>query len=192
MDTHPIQLGSLLFLLGLLTGLAGPKLKNPRMGSSSHLEGVMNGMFLVILGLAWPRLGLSHAWLAVTFWLIVYAGFANWLATLPAAAWGAGALMNVSRGGLVDTDAAVAAHATGHLAGLALDVLDSEPIVPDALRALPRAILTPHVAFSADQSLVQMRRSAAGEVVRVHRGLPPLSPCKNPNSPRPRPAGSAS
>ena len=88
-----MQLGILLFLLGLLTGFAGPKLKNPRMGLTSHLEGVMNGMFLVILGLVWPRLGLSHAWLAVTFWLIVYAAFANWMATLLAAAWGAGALM---------------------------------------------------------------------------------------------------
>jgi hydroxylaminobenzene mutase len=99
LDTHLVQLGILLFLLGLLTGLAGPKLKNPRMGLSSHLEGVMNGMFLVILGLVWPRLGLSHAWLAVTFWLIVYAAFANWLATLLAAAWGAGTLMPIASGG---------------------------------------------------------------------------------------------
>jgi hydroxylaminobenzene mutase len=98
MDTHLIQLGILLFLLGLLTGLAGPKLKNPRMGLASHLEGVMNGIFLVILGLIWPRLGLSHAWLVVTFWLIVYAAFANWVATLLAAAWGAGALMPIAGG----------------------------------------------------------------------------------------------
>jgi (hydroxyamino)benzene mutase len=98
MDTHLMQLGILLFLLGLLTGLAGPKLKNPRMGLASHLEGVMNGMFLVILGLVWPRLGLSHAWLVVTFWLIVYAAFANWVATLLAAAWGAGAQMPIAAG----------------------------------------------------------------------------------------------
>ena len=58
----------------------------------------MNGMFLVILGLIWPRLGLSHAWLAVTFWLMVYAAFANWAATLLAAAWGAGALMPIAAG----------------------------------------------------------------------------------------------
>jgi hydroxylaminobenzene mutase len=78
--------------------LAGPKLKNPRMGLASHLEGVMNGMFLVILGLVWPRLGLSHAWLVVTFWLIVYAAYANWVATLLAAAWGAGAQMPIAAG----------------------------------------------------------------------------------------------
>lgn len=98
MDTRLMQLGILLFLLGLLTGLAGPKLKNPRMGLASHLEGVMNGMFLVILGLIWPRLVLSHAWLTVSFWLVVYAAFANWVATLLAAAWGAGTLMPIAAG----------------------------------------------------------------------------------------------
>lgn len=66
------------------------------MGLASHLEGVMNGMFLVILGLVWPRLSLPHVWLAVTFWLFVYAAFANWMATLLAAAWGAGALMPIA------------------------------------------------------------------------------------------------
>ncbi|MGV9823566.1 hydrogenase [Nocardia xishanensis] len=91
MDMHLIRLGILLFLLGLLTGLAVPKLKNPRMGLSSHLEGAMNGTFLVVVGLIWSRLELSHAWLIVTFWLVVYAAYANWLATLLAAVWGAGA-----------------------------------------------------------------------------------------------------
>jgi (hydroxyamino)benzene mutase len=55
-------------------------------------------MFLGILGLVWPRLGLTHAWLAVTFWLIVYAAFANWVAALLAAAWGTGALMPIAAG----------------------------------------------------------------------------------------------
>lgn len=45
-----IFLGLLLFLSGLLTGLIIPFFKNPRMGLSAHLEGVMNGMFLILLG----------------------------------------------------------------------------------------------------------------------------------------------
>lgn len=93
-----MQLGILLFLLGLLTGLAVPKLKNPRMGLASHLEAVTNGMFLVILGLIWPRLELPQAWLAVAFWLVVYAAYANWLATLLAASWNAGTLMPIAAG----------------------------------------------------------------------------------------------
>ena len=45
--------GLFLFLLGLLSGFAVPAVTNPRMGVSAHLEGVMNGVFLSVLGLAW-------------------------------------------------------------------------------------------------------------------------------------------
>ena len=88
-----LQLGIALFLLGLLTGLAVPALANPRMALASHVEAVMNGMFLVVLGLVWPRLRLSPPLHGAAFWLAVYAGFANWLATLLAAAWRAGSPM---------------------------------------------------------------------------------------------------
>ena len=90
MQTLLLRLGLVLFLLGLLTGLAVPTVKNPRMALSSHLEGVVNGMFLVLLGLLWPHLHLTHVWGVTAVVLIVYAGYANWLATLLAAAWGAG------------------------------------------------------------------------------------------------------
>ncbi len=96
MDTLLLQLGILLFMVGLLTGFVIPKLANPRMGLASHLEGVLNGIFLVALGLLWQRLHLSDGWLVVTFWLAVYGTFANWLATLLAAVWGAGALMPIA------------------------------------------------------------------------------------------------
>ncbi len=90
MQTVLFTLGLVLFLVGLLTGFAIPALKNPRMALSSHLEAVLNGMFLVLLGLLWPHLHLSHAWGVTAVALIVYAAYANWLATLLAAAWGAG------------------------------------------------------------------------------------------------------
>lgn len=93
-----LQIGIGLFLLGLLTGFAIPVLDNPRMGLSSHLEGVLNGLFLVGLGLIWPRLALN-AWAGrATFYLAVYGGIANWLATLLAAFWGAGAMMPIAGG----------------------------------------------------------------------------------------------
>jgi (hydroxyamino)benzene mutase len=44
----------------------------------------------VLLGLLWPHTHLSHAWGLTAATLIVYSAFANWLATLLAAAWGAG------------------------------------------------------------------------------------------------------
>jgi hydroxylaminobenzene mutase len=93
-----LQLGMFLFLLGLLTGLVVPQLTNPRMGLASHLEGILNGIFLVLLGLLWPKIRLSHRWLTITFWLAIYGTFANWATTLIAADWGAGASMPMAAG----------------------------------------------------------------------------------------------
>lgn len=90
MQTVLFVLGLVLFLIGLLTGFVVPMLKNPRMALSSHLEAVLNGMFLVLIGLLWPHLHLPQAWAVTAVVLIVYAAYANWLATLLAAAWGAG------------------------------------------------------------------------------------------------------
>lgn len=94
-----IRCGVLLFLLGLLTGLIVPALSNPRMGLSSHLEGLMNGIFLVVLGLVWPRLRLSRSLSLAAFWLAVYGTYVNWATTLAAAALGAGAPMMPIAGG---------------------------------------------------------------------------------------------
>jgi (hydroxyamino)benzene mutase len=91
-----VQLGLVLFVLGLLVGFAVPFFANPRMGLTSHLEGIMNGMLLMLLGLLWPRLVLGARALQVTFVLAIYATFANWLATLLAAAWGAGRNMPIA------------------------------------------------------------------------------------------------
>ena len=90
MQTLLFKLGLVLFVIGLLTGFAIPALKNPRMGLTSHLEGVLNGMFLALLGLLWPHVHLPHAWGVIAVALIVYSAFANWLGTLLAAVWGAG------------------------------------------------------------------------------------------------------
>ncbi|MGW0843484.1 C-terminal binding protein [Streptomyces sp. NPDC002787] len=98
-----------------------------------------------------------------------------------------GLLVNVSRGGLVDTDAVIKALDSGHLDGAAFDVLESEPHVPDGLLAQPGALLTPHVAFSSDASVTELRRRAAEEVVRILEGE---APAHARNSPRGLPAGS--
>lgn len=90
MQTLLFTLGLVLFLLGLLTGLAMPVVANPRMALSSHLEAVLNGMFLVLLGLLSPHIHLPRAWAVTAVALVVYAAYVNWLATLLAAAWGAG------------------------------------------------------------------------------------------------------
>jgi (hydroxyamino)benzene mutase len=88
-----MRLGALLFLLGLFTGLLIPILANPRMGLSSHVEGVMSGILLIIMGLIWPRIRLSDGAMRVTGWLLIYGAFANWANPLLAAAWAAGGSM---------------------------------------------------------------------------------------------------
>ena len=90
--------GVLLFLFGLLIGLFIPMMTNPRMGLSAHLEGVMNGMFLVILGLIWNKLAVNNKWLTFTFWLTVYGSFANFTAVSIAAITGAGKMMPIAGG----------------------------------------------------------------------------------------------
>jgi hydroxylaminobenzene mutase len=90
MQTLLFKLGLALFLLGLLTGFAIPMLKNSRMALSSHLEAVLNGMFLVLVGLIWPHVDVSNGWGVAAVGLIVYAAYANWVASLLAAVWGAG------------------------------------------------------------------------------------------------------
>ena len=86
------------FLLGLLIGLFIQNMANPRMALSAHLEGVMNGMFLMILGLIWSRLVLSKKVLTVTLWLAVYGTFANLLAVVVAASTGFGKMMPIAGG----------------------------------------------------------------------------------------------
>ncbi len=57
---HLLQAGALLFVLGLFTGLVVPMLAAPRLRLSSHLEGVFNGLLLLLLGLVWQRLRLGR------------------------------------------------------------------------------------------------------------------------------------
>jgi len=94
-----IFLGVLLFLLGLIVGLIVPLFANPRMGVSSHIEGVLNGMFLIVLGLIWNRVKLSDRWLKITFWLAVYGTFMNWFGILIAAIFNGGKMLGIMANG---------------------------------------------------------------------------------------------
>lgn len=65
-----------------------------------------------------------------------------------------GLLVNVARGSVVDTGALVQALQRGEVGGAALDVLETEPLVPEALRAMDQVILTPHMAGRSPQTRV--------------------------------------
>ena len=89
-------------------------------------------------------------------------------ARMPAGSW----FVNIGRGPIVDTEALVAALASGHLAGAALDVTDPEPLPEGhALWGMDNVIITPHVASIAELTgqrrwdiiRENVRRFAAGE-----------------------------
>jgi hydroxylaminobenzene mutase len=84
--------GMLLFLLGLLVGFVEQKFANPRMGLAAHLEGVMNGTFLVALGAVWTEVKLPSRPKAVAYWSALYGTYANWALTTLAAIFGTGAM----------------------------------------------------------------------------------------------------
>jgi hydroxylaminobenzene mutase len=86
-----IQLGVLLALVALLTGVAIPALAVPRLGLSAHIVGVSGGFFLVVFGLVWPQLRLGPAASRAACALAVYAFYGGWLMPLLGGLWGAGA-----------------------------------------------------------------------------------------------------
>lgn len=85
-----LQVGSFLFFLALLTGLVVQKFTVPRLGLSAHLLGLMQGLFLMVAGLLWPKLTLTRALSKIAVCLIIYGCFAAWTANVLAGIWGAG------------------------------------------------------------------------------------------------------
>jgi len=91
--------GMFLFLLGLLTGFVEQKFTNVRMGLAAHLEGVMNGTFLVALGAVWTEVRLAPPVKVAAYWTLLFGAYANWAVTTLAAILGTAALSPISAAG---------------------------------------------------------------------------------------------
>jgi phosphoglycerate dehydrogenase-like enzyme len=95
------------------------------------------------------------------------------LAALPATA----ALVNVSRGAVVDEAALFDALVAGRLRGAACDVFADEPLPSQSpLWSCPRLIVTPHVAGWTPDYVAHAAAEFAANVARARAGLPPVSP----------------
>ena len=91
--------GMFLFLLGLITGFLEQRFTNVRMGLAAHLEGVMNGIFLVALGAIWNRVRLPRHVMMAAYGMALYGSYANWLTTLLGAAFGTAAASPITAAG---------------------------------------------------------------------------------------------
>lgn len=95
---------------------------------------------------------------------------AEFIAAMPAGA----VVLNVSRGGLIDSAALAAALDSGQLSAAALDVLDQEPPAADhPLLGRDDVVLTPHIAyFSSFTEAEYVRVQAANAVTFAQTGRP--------------------
>jgi (hydroxyamino)benzene mutase len=91
--------GIFLFILGLLTGFAEQHFANIRMGLAAHLEGVMNGTFLIALGAAWNEVRLRTQIKGIAYWTVLYGTYMNWFVTTLAAVFGTAALSPITGAG---------------------------------------------------------------------------------------------
>ncbi|WP_221936935.1 phosphoglycerate dehydrogenase [Mycolicibacterium sp. 018/SC-01/001] len=92
-------------------------------------------------------------------------------------------LINTSRGPIVDEAALVEALRTNVIAGAALDVVEQEPLAPDAaIRTLPNVVLTPHIGGSTRQARDRSGLIAAHSVIKVLRGELPDNAVNEPRA----------
>jgi D-3-phosphoglycerate dehydrogenase len=83
-------------------------------------------------------------------------------------------LLNVARGGLVNTDDLVEALRSGGIAHAGLDVTDPEPLPPDhPLRSLPQCLVTPHFAYRSREAIEEARQRVARAALALLQGKSP-------------------
>jgi len=99
------------------------------------------------------------------------------LALLPYGAY----VVNVSRGGLVDTSALLEALESGRLGGVGLDVLHVEPPSrASPAPAAPRLVVTPHAGWYSEQAEAAVFRRAAESIHDVLEGRRPRDAVNEP------------
>lgn len=81
-------------------------------------------------------------------------------------------IVNASRGGIIDEAALAAAIRSGRVAGAALDVFATEPLVGGPLVELPQVVLTPHLGASTAEAQDKAGLHIAQSVVAGLMGEP--------------------
>ena len=85
-------------------------------------------------------------------------------------------IVNTARARLIDSDALVAALEKGQVRSAGLDLVEGEELpAGHPLMQMDNVVITPHVAWYSEASIVELRRKAAAEVVRVLQGERPVN-----------------
>jgi len=83
-------------------------------------------------------------------------------------------LINTSRGPVIDEEALVRVLREERLAGAGLDVFESEPLPSDSpLRQLDNVVITHHSAWYSEGSIVEVKETAARQLVQILEGQRP-------------------
>jgi len=78
----------LLFLLFLLEGAFVTAMRNPRLGVSAHVGGLMSALFLGFVGAVWDELRLPDGLATLAFWLALVGAYGSSFSVLLAAVLG--------------------------------------------------------------------------------------------------------
>ena len=79
-------------------------------------------------------------------------------------------IVNTSRGGLIDEDAALKMLETGHLGGLGLDAFEQEPLGETEFAKYENVVLTPHTASHTKEATTNMADMAIQNLMDVLEG----------------------
>lgn len=83
-------------------------------------------------------------------------------------------VVNTARGGVIDTDALVAALREGRIGGAGIDCHENEPLPVDhPLTGFDNVVLTPHLAWYTEESYGELKRRTVQNVVDVLAGRTP-------------------
>lgn len=85
-------------------------------------------------------------------------------------------IVNTSRGAIINTSSLYYALKNNLIAGAALDVLEQEPPgIDNELLKFENTIITPHIAYYSEESLSELKRLAALNVIKVLKGETPVN-----------------
>lgn len=76
-------------------------------------------------------------------------------------------LINTARGSIIRTNDLVEAIKLKKIAGAAMDVFETEPLVDESLIELENVICTPHIAGNSKEAIIAMGESAIEQLIKI-------------------------